>query len=78
MRGQQVAFGALDDELHGRVVQVELERRRARAQPLRQLRELHRPDGQPRAGGIERLDPGRVVLLALELAGEHQVDIVRD
>ena len=50
--------------------------RGARAQPLRQARELDRPDRQPCARVLECLDPRRTRLLALQLAGEHQVDIV--
>ena len=76
LRGEQIALGALDDESRGIVVDVELERGGARAQPLWQAREFDRPHGKPRARGFECFHPRGRVLLALELAGEHEVDVV--
>jgi hypothetical protein len=69
-------FGALDDEPRGIVVDVELERGGACAQPLRQAGEFYRPHRKPCAHGLECFHPGGRILFALQLAGEHEVDVV--
>ena len=77
LRGEQIALGALDDELARASSSSSSSSVAARARSHCGSRATSTGQVASHAPvDFERLHPGRAVLLAFELAGEHQIDVV--
>jgi len=74
LRGQQVPFDAIDDQLRSLVVDLQVQHFCPGAQPRRQCRQFDRLNRHPCPVLFDRLYPGRIARLPVEFIGNDQVD----